>query len=163
MAFTEEEKKERSRTRSRIWAQKKWAEDPEGMRAKRKKYAADNPEKMRDLSLRHYGVTAAQVDAFHANQGGKCAICLSEIPATGKGRHLDHCHRTNVIRGVLCVGCNLGLGNFKDSPEALRRAAHYIETASTGIVVADPERLNRPNAAMARRAEKRARDLGAKG
>ena len=154
---------ERSKAIKDKYSRRKWAEDPVAMAAKTKKYRDENPEKMRDLALRYYGITSIQFDEIYARQGGKCAICRNEIPATGSGRHLDHCHRTNVIRGILCVTCNLGLGNFKDNREALQNAVHYLEKANTGHVVADPERLNRPNAATVRRAAKKVRELGAKG
>lgn len=39
----------------------------------------------------------------------------------------DHCHRTGVVRAWLCVPCNAGLGMFRDNPDALRRAAAYLE------------------------------------
>lgn len=164
MAFTEAEKKARASARAVAYARRKWAEDPIAMAAKAKKYRDENPEKMRDLALRYYGITSAQFDEIYASQGGRCAICRKEIPSTGSGRHLDHCHQTNAIRGILCVTCNLGLGNFKDNVEALKRAVNYLETAATGFVVAYPARLNRPNAATVRRSErKKARELGAKG
>lgn len=80
-----------------------------------------------------------------------CAICNKEIPPLGKGRHLDHCHKTNVIRGILCTHCNFGLGNFKDNIESLSKAMEYLKTANTGFVVANPARLNRPNSKMAKK------------
>jgi hypothetical protein len=40
--------------------------------------------------------------------------------------HVDHDHRTNEIRGVLCESCNLGLGKFYDDPLLLHAAAEYI-------------------------------------
>jgi hypothetical protein len=39
----------------------------------------------------------------------------------------DHCHSTTLLRDHLCSPCNLGLGHFRDNPEALRKAADYIE------------------------------------
>jgi hypothetical protein len=40
--------------------------------------------------------------------------------------HVDHCHISGKVRGVLCQNCNLGLGHFHDTPEKLERAAAYL-------------------------------------
>jgi hypothetical protein len=42
---------------------------------------------------------------------------------------IDHCHDTKAVRGILCDLCNLGIGNFHDAPERLRRAADYLDLA----------------------------------
>lgn len=69
-------------------------------------------------------------------QGGVCAICGTDDPGTTKGWHLDHDHACCSVpprqscgecdRGALCHHCNLGLGGFKDSPEALLAACRYL-------------------------------------
>ncbi|MCZ9339930.1 endonuclease VII domain-containing protein, partial [Streptomyces sp. TRM76130] len=41
--------------------------------------------------------------------------------------HVDHCHETGRVRGVLCSSRNAALGQFKDRPDAIRRAAAYVE------------------------------------
>lgn len=71
---------------------------------------------------KRYGIEPEAVDALIAGQGGVCALCRVSVPT-----HLDHCHSTGQVRGVLCVPCNNGLGLFKDDPAALRRAALYLE------------------------------------
>lgn len=78
------------------------------------------------MLLKKYGMTRSRVEALHQQQDGKCAICLREMPALGKGSHVDHCHSTGKVRGLLCRACNHGLGQFQDSPETLRRAAKYL-------------------------------------
>ncbi|MEU4658644.1 endonuclease VII domain-containing protein [Streptomyces sp. NPDC023723] len=71
---------------------------------------------------RQYGITEAERDELIASQGGVCCVCLA-APAA----HVDHCHETGRVRGVLCFSCNAALGQFKDRPDAIRRAAAYVE------------------------------------
>lgn len=71
---------------------------------------------------RRYGITESERDGLISSQGGVCCICLT-APAV----HVDHCHKTGRVRGVLCFSCNAALGQFKDRPEAIRRAAAYVE------------------------------------
>lgn len=40
---------------------------------------------------------------------------------------VDHCHEKGIVRGLLCNGCNVGLGAFRDSPHILKRAAEFIK------------------------------------
>jgi len=75
-----------------------------------------------DHLKRKYGLTEAERDELIAAQGGVCCICLA-APATD----VDHCHKTGRVRGVLCFNCNSGLGLLRDDPEAMYRAADYLE------------------------------------
>lgn len=86
----------------------------------------------RKEQLRHkirkltYGITEAEFNSLLESQNKSCAICGSS-EAGGRGDwHVDHCHKTNKIRGLLCHHCNTGLGLFRDSPELLILAAEYL-------------------------------------
>ena len=77
----------------------------------------------RHYHLKHrYGISADQFDELVVQQGGVCPICGREDP-----EHVDHSHVTGNVRGILCFNCNGGLGQFRDSPDALRNAAAYLE------------------------------------
>jgi hypothetical protein len=81
---------------------------------------------MRDLYYRRtFGISADDVDAMLEAQGGGCAIC-GERPARLASLHVDHCHVTGRIRGLLCLNCNQGIGKLGEDPERLRRAAEYL-------------------------------------
>lgn len=67
-------------------------------------------------------MTEAERDELIASQMGVCLVCLS-APAV----HVDHDHETGKVRGVLCFSCNAALGQFKDRPDVIRRAAAYVE------------------------------------
>jgi hypothetical protein len=71
---------------------------------------------------RKYGITEAERDEMIASQMGVCPICLS-APAA----HVDHCHTTGRVRGVLCFNCNSALGKLRDDTDAMRRATAYLE------------------------------------
>lgn len=69
-----------------------------------------------------YGLSRADFDAFLKKQRGKCAICRK-----ARALDVDHCHVTGVVRGLLCRGCNVGLGMLGDNAAGLRRAIKYLE------------------------------------
>lgn len=60
------------------------------------------------------------------SQSGTCALCQWK-PDRHQRLHVDHDHQTGRVRGLLCRGCNLGLGHFKDDAARLARAAAYIQ------------------------------------
>jgi hypothetical protein len=41
--------------------------------------------------------------------------------------NIDHCHETNEVRGILCSGCNTGLGHLGDNIDGLLRAVAYLK------------------------------------
>ena len=93
--------------------------------------------KHREKHLRRkYGITSADYDAMLAAQGGRCALC-DATPETQRAKyktffHVDHCHDTGRVRGLLCGEHNLMLGRWGDDPAQLRRAADYLEAKTIG-------------------------------
>lgn len=83
---------------------------------------------------RRYGITRDDYNKLLDEQEGKCAICsTTEIGRKGHTHfHVDHCHTTGKVRGLLCDLCNRGLGYFKDSEETLTKAASYLEKYNEG-------------------------------
>lgn len=118
------------------------ARKEERNRIRREKYATDPAFRERckassrsrcKLSKRNsrliadFGIDAATYDAMLAAQDGRCAICRSEFgDSQRRPLHVDHCHTTGIIRGLLCSACNFGIGKFRDNPDLLRRAADYV-------------------------------------
>lgn len=70
-----------------------------------------------------YGIVEAEVAGLLESQDSRCAICTVSIEADA---HVDHDHESREVRGLLCGSCNRGLGMFRDSPEALEKAAAYL-------------------------------------
>lgn len=76
----------------------------------------------------NYGISHEEFVALLTSQNGLCAICgTDEWPGKDNAPHVDHCHKTGGVRGILCGPCNNGLGYFRDDPERLRKAAEYLE------------------------------------
>ena len=79
-----------------------------------------------------YGITKDEWHWMLKEQYGKCKICNREMEIElGNGNnsigcHVDHCHETGIIRGLLCNSCNKGLGFFKDDVSALQSAIIYL-------------------------------------
>lgn len=74
-----------------------------------------------------YGLSAEDYQKLFVFQGGRCAIC-QETRKTNLA--VDHCHKTEAVRGLLCARCNSQLlaRGARDRAEVLRRAADYLES-----------------------------------
>lgn len=84
------------------------------------------------FTVRRYGVAPDWYAKTLRAQGGGCAVCGA--PPGRKRLHVDHDHSHCAkdracpvcVRGLLCGGCNMGIGHFRESPDLLRRAAAYL-------------------------------------
>lgn len=76
---------------------------------------------------RKYGITPEEAVAMFEAQGSVCKICKSDTPGSSKNWHVDHCHSTGKVRGILCNHCNLMLGYAKDNQQILCAAIEYLQ------------------------------------
>lgn len=75
----------------------------------------------------NFGISADEYMKMFSKQDGKCAICGTPNGVYKKSLAVDHCHKTQKIRGLLCLKCNHALGQMGDSIDLLRRAISYLE------------------------------------
>lgn len=84
----------------------------------------------RDRYLRkNYGIGLTEYENLFLAQSGRCAICGSTEPGGPTATaafHVDHCHATGRVRGLLCRACNTALGLLKESPDLFAAAARYL-------------------------------------
>jgi hypothetical protein len=78
--------------------------------------------------IMRYGLTVQQYQDMVTAQADRCALCGGPWRGwNGQAPHIDHCHKTGRVRGLLCASCNSAIGRFGDDPILLRRAADYLE------------------------------------
>ena len=89
--------------------------------------------KQRERNLKKsWGLSSREYSELLLAQGSRCAICFSLDPSDASGGrdkhfHVDHCHATGKIRGLLCGRCNKAVGLVKDSVETALQMALYLE------------------------------------
>lgn len=119
--------KECRKENARNWSTK-YPENAKVSRNNRKLEYKKNPPKyeyMRDYMLQQrYGITQAQYDVMFQEQDYCCAICKRSNFTYHP--HVDHCHSTGKVRGLLCAPCNAYLGYSKDNPEVYEAAIKYL-------------------------------------
>lgn len=104
----------------------------------RSKWKEQNPEKLKEHTRKYqlkmkYGITLDQYDNMLLLQGGHCALC-NKTPDDERDKVLsvDHCHKTNKVRGLLCNIHNRALGAFGDNEEGLLKAIDYLRDKVAG-------------------------------
>lgn len=104
------------------------------MRKKWKQYYKKNYEKVKNADLKRiFNITLDDYKKILADQKNKCTICgkqpngRSDNNNTMTSLHIDHCHASGKIRGLLCRNCNMLLGNAMDDSQILIKAIEYLD------------------------------------
>jgi hypothetical protein len=116
---------ERNREKAKSKYQEWRAKNTEAVR----QYRADNRRKAYQQEVRRkYGVDAGWFEKQMLHQGGKCNGCGALFAWGDKltTPHVDHCHTTQAVRGLLCNRCNSVLGLCEDSPKLLAKLERYL-------------------------------------
>lgn len=89
--------------------------------------------KLRETHLkREYGMSLKDYNKLFIKQKEVCAICkVKKLPRYQKNLHVDHCHKTKKIRGLLCWKCNSAIGLFNDNISILLAAIKYLKFRET--------------------------------
>lgn len=109
-------------------------------------------ERAKDSTLKRvYHITLAEFRKILKQQDGCCAICkrlMNFLNKKGKKTcdfAVDHCHKTGLIRGLLCMECNRALGRWRDNNARVKAAGEYVTNppavAAIGIRSTAPGRV----------------------
>jgi hypothetical protein len=105
--------------------------------AKAARQRENNPEayrkiRQRDL-LKHYDLTPEAHDAMLEGSYGQCGICeqrpeprVRKDGVVVNSLCIDHCHKTGLVRGLLCHKCNSAIGYMNDDVALLQAAVEYL-------------------------------------
>lgn len=95
-----------------------------------------NYEGDRNVKLkRKYGITLLDYNNMFKKQNGCCAVCGTANLGKRSVFHIDHCHKTGKVRGLLCSNCNSEIGNLRDSVDLLYKAISYLQEYSLKMLV----------------------------
>jgi hypothetical protein len=94
-----------------------------GRKYQRAKSATRTPAERKHAALMsQYRMSLEEWHARLLSQDGRCGGCNEPMPAP----HVDHCHSTGAVRGLLCNACNSAIGYAKDDVDRLRGLIDYL-------------------------------------
>jgi hypothetical protein len=79
---------------------------------------------------RKYGLSKIDYSSLLKKQNYNCAVCETPLSTNTKKIHIDHCHLSGKVRGIVHQECNHLLGLSKDNVELLKKAIKYIQKYS---------------------------------
>lgn len=80
----------------------------------------------RNMIKEKFGIEIDVYNKLFESQNGSCDICKTHQSLLNKRLFVDHCHRTNMVRGLLCQKCNFMLGQASDSESIFKAAISYL-------------------------------------
>ena len=92
------------------------------IRFKQDKYNKENPIKRKNSMLKYeYGITLDDYNKMFNEQEGKCAICQRHQNELTRTLCVDHDHKTNKVRALLCLTCNTDVSVVENRLEEMTK------------------------------------------
>jgi len=120
--------------------------DPEKRKALHRKWIARNQGRINRRQTRYYaehklrffayrlksayGLSVERYSAMIGKQLNACAVCgrqMTMIKRQSDSCYIDHCHSTGKVRGLVCLRCNLLIGQAGEDTELLAKAIDYLK------------------------------------
>lgn len=133
------EVKKRLRENSARYRRNRKPEAKKRVREWKAEWARKNPMKIKQQQkMTKYGLDEDAYLELFEKQGYACGICTKKIEAYTTAAHVDHVHiegynklkhdeKRKHIRGVLCPGCNTGIGCFGDDADGMSAALKWLQ------------------------------------
>ena len=116
----------RCKTCCREKARARYKENPGHFKLIQQKYIKANPRKRTDTIMRSQtGLSLLAYEKLSYQQNHRCAVC--KLKPVKRRLDIDHCHQTNIIRGLLCNKCNQALGLLQDNPTLITNLLRYLK------------------------------------
>jgi len=77
--------------------------------------------------VKEYDLTLDEYNNQLIAQNFKCCVCKKDNGS--RSLYIDHDHKTGLIRGLVCHGCNSAMGYVEDSIETLENLIVYLNKA----------------------------------
>jgi hypothetical protein len=127
MAAYHKEQYHKSRESQLAYHKDYYQKNKETQKVKSKAWYTHNRDRVRVQSRLYrlksrFGITLDDYNAMLLAQNNACAICGQH----GRKLHVDHCHTTGKVRGLLCAPCNSFLGRIKESLDILDNVKCYL-------------------------------------
>lgn len=76
--------------------------------------------------IKSYGISIDKYNELFKEQRGRCAICNKHQSELSRGLFVDHDHKDNTVRGLLCSKCNSAIARFSDNEYLLLSSLSYL-------------------------------------
>lgn len=96
----------------------------------RKKNPSSVNRSLRKARLTRFGLSEQMYSDMLQKQNYVCAVCKN---TDKRALAVDHCHKSGVVRGLLCGACNKAEGLLRSNPEIMRALANYVELHNKGM------------------------------
>lgn len=91
-----------------------------------------NPLRVKAMKRKsRYGITEEEYQGMLSAQDNKCKTCRREF-GTDFPPEVDHCHKTQMVRALLCHTCNMVLGLLGDRVSILENLIKYLKETQSG-------------------------------
>lgn len=111
---------------SRRWSRENPERKKEYDKKRREKVGNQTKKRFTSYLKTKFNMSYEQYEDLTNSQNNKCKIC-GRPPSKNKKLHLDHCHTTGKVRGLLCAQCNWYLGFIDKDYTIIEKIINYLK------------------------------------